>query len=179
MMEPVVSVVMPAYNAEKYIEEAIHSVQAQTMTNWELIVIDDGSKDKTGGIIRGIAKKDCRIRYIKNETNVGVAKTRNTGISISRGQYVALLDSDDLWYPEKLEKQLVLAEESDADVVYCSYVLVNEMGEKCGRDFLVPETITLDGMLKKSVISCSTIFYKILNPYKTSPQHLFGLVLLT
>ena len=93
---PLVSVIMPSYNAERFIEEAIASVQAQTYKNWELIVIDDGSKYSTKEIVKKIAEKDKRIRLLINEKNMGVAKTRNRGLDISQGDYVAFLDSDDV-----------------------------------------------------------------------------------
>ena len=108
---PLVSVIMPAYNAARFIEEAIASVQAQTVTDWELLVIDDCSKDSTKEIVKKIAEKDPRIRLLINKENMGVAKTRNRGLEAFEGQYVALLDSDDYWYPEMLQKMLDRAKE--------------------------------------------------------------------
>lgn len=170
-MKPLVSVVMPAYNAEKYIEAAIRSVQVQTMPDWELIVIDDGSTDATCEIVARLAAEDARIYFLKNSENMGTARTRNRGLDLSRGKYVALLDSDDVWYPEKLERQKNLLEEEHADLVYCSYAIIDENGMKKCRDFIVPESITLSALLKKSVISCSTAFYT----RETAIQHPFVL----
>lgn len=153
---PCVTVVMPAYNAERYIETAIRSVMEQTFTNWELIVIDDGSKDATMTIVEQLAQEDDRITSLRNEANMGVAKTRNRGMTRARGQYVALLDSDDVWRPEKLEKQVALAKETGADVVYCSYALVDENGRKKCDDFIVPAQTDFQASLTKGVISCST-----------------------
>ena len=153
---PCVTVVMPAYNAERYIEIAIRSVMGQTFTDWELIVIDDGSKDATMEIVERLASEDGRITLLRNEANMGVAKTRNRGMARSRGQYVALLDSDDVWHPEKLEKQVALAKETGADVVYCSYALVDENGRKKCDDFIVPAQTDFNASLTKGVISCST-----------------------
>lgn len=101
---PLVSVIMPAHNAERFLEEAIQSVISQTVTDWELLVIDDCSSDNTRQIAAEFAQKDPRIRLLANEQNMGVAKTRNRGLDLCSGQYVALLDSDDYWKPQLLEK---------------------------------------------------------------------------
>ena len=106
MLTPLVSIIMPAYNCEKYITEAIASVINQTYQNWELIVIDDCSQDNTVNIVKRLALEDTRINLYQNERNVGVSKTRNKGLSIAKGQWIAFLDSDDCWASEKLEKQM-------------------------------------------------------------------------
>ena len=154
--ECLVSVIMPAYNAADYIEIAIRSVMAQTHSRWELLVIDDGSADETREIVRRLAEEDSRIRPICNEQNMGVAETRNRGLSLCQGQFVALLDCDDWWHPEKLEKQLALAQQSGADIVYCSYGIMDANGEKLCEDFLVPDATDYKKCLVQSVISCST-----------------------
>ena len=153
---PLVSVVMPAYNARDYIEAAVRSVLEQTVTDLELIVIDDGSTDGTQELLYRLAHEDQRIRFLINEQNLGPARTRNRGFALCKGEYAALLDSDDHWHPEKLEKQLALARQTQADIVYCSYAIVNETGEKQCPDFIVPEWTDLKKTLVKSVISCST-----------------------
>lgn len=153
---PLVSVIMPVYNAEAFVKEAISSVLLQTMTDWELIVIDDESKDNTIKIVSDFAKKDARIHLIVNETNLGVAKTRNRGLDIFRGKYVAFLDSDDYWKPEMLEKMLDCAVKTNADIVYCSYELVDENGKKICKDFIVPPETSFKKSLVRNVISCST-----------------------
>lgn len=126
---PLVSVIMPAYNAEKYIAEAISSVLSQSYTNWQLLILDDCSTDHTAEIAEYFEKADTRIRVLRNPRNMGVAKTRNRGIDMAKGEWVALLDSDDRWHDDKLEKQLVVADSSDADIIYCSYALTDESGE--------------------------------------------------
>lgn len=156
MNEPLVSVIMPAYNAQDYIEEAIRSVQAQTQQNWELLVLDDGSTDDTLAIAQRLARSDPRIRLLPNEENMGVAKTRNRGFSLSRGTYVALLDSDDVWLPEKLERQLEALQRTGADLSYCSYAIIDGAGEQAKADYIVPETVDFEGMLRENVICCST-----------------------
>lgn len=157
---PIVSVIMPAYNAERYIEEAIRSVQAQTMEKWELVVVDDRSTDGTAGLIRNLADQDSRIRPIFSQINRGAAGSRNLALDMCQGQYVAFLDADDLWYPQKLEKQLEKAANTGADIIYCSYALFDGSGKKCHADFIVEEQTTLERMLVRSVMSCSTVLLR-------------------
>lgn len=118
------SVIMPAYNAEKYIEEAISSVVSQTHENWELLILDDCSTDRTVEIAERFAGLDARIRLLRNPQNMGVAKTRNRGLDLAQGEWIALLDSDDVWHRDKLEKQLALAAQAGAELVYTSYELL-------------------------------------------------------
>ena len=105
-IEKLVSIITPNYNCEKYISQTIESVLAQTYANWEMIIVDDCSTDNSYQIALEYAKKDKRIHVYKNEINSGAAKSRNVAIQMAQGDYVAFLDSDDLWAPEKLEKQL-------------------------------------------------------------------------
>lgn len=158
---PLVSVIMPAYNVEKYIEEAIQSVIVQSYTNWELLVIDDGSTDKTLEIVQKMAEKDNRIFLIKNEKNMGVARTRNRGFELCKGEYIALLDSDDLWHAEKLEKQVNLAKETGADIIYCSYGMFDAEGKKEYNDLIVPESLDYDFLLIRNVLSCTTTLFTV------------------
>ena len=157
MAHPLVSVIMPAYNAAPFIEEAITSVLRQTMTEWELYVIDDGSTDDSLQIARRIAETDPRVHVLQNEVNMGVAKTRNRGLDLVCGKYVALLDSDDYWHPTMLEAMIARAEESSADLVYCSYELVDEQNQKVCHDFLVPPETSFEASIVRSVITCSTV----------------------
>lgn len=154
--EPLVSVVMPACNAERFVQEAIESVLAQSVSDLELIVVDDGSVDQTKQIVQEIAERDARVRLVENETNLGVAKSRNRGMDLCRGVYTAFLDSDDYWNRYFLEKMIARAEETKADIVYCSYCLVDEAGQKVCNDFLVPEAADYAYSLYRSVITCST-----------------------
>ena len=106
MIDDLVSIIMPAYNAEKYIEEAIESVLKQTYRNWELIIVNDCSIDATEQIVKKYQEQDERIKFHSLTENQGVANARNTAIQNARGRYLAFLDSDDMWLPEKLEKQI-------------------------------------------------------------------------
>lgn len=153
---PAVSVLMPAYNAEKTIAAAIRSVQAQSMADWELLVVDDGSRDGTCGIVEAIAAEDPRVVFLKNEVNLGAAGTRNRALELARGRYVALLDSDDYWRPGKLEKQIAILEKTGAGLCYTAYSVVGENGE-CYGDYSVPETTDFSAMLGENCIGCSTV----------------------
>ncbi|HEX7316872.1 MAG TPA: glycosyltransferase family 2 protein [Pyrinomonadaceae bacterium] len=116
-MSPRVSVVMPAYNAGRYIAESVESVRGQTFQDWELVVVDDGSEDDTRAVVEAYAASDARVRYVRRP-NGGQAAARNTGLARARGSLVAFLDADDLWLPEKLEAQLAVLERTGVDLVY-------------------------------------------------------------
>lgn len=128
---------MPAHNAEKYISDAISSVIAQSVTDWELLVIDDRSTDGTAAIARGFSNADSRIRVYSNDENIGVAATRNRGISLARGEWIAFLDSDDLWRPQKLARQLEKAASTGAELIYTSYSIFRD-DPKNGSAYIVP-----------------------------------------
>lgn len=154
--QPVVSVVIPVHNAGAFLRSTVDSVLQQSFQDWEIILVDDCSKDNSLEIEREYAERDDRIRILCNESNCGVAETRNRGIRESRGRYIALLDSDDLWRSCKLEKQLSLARDSDAQLVYCSYGMIDSEGKHICEDFIVPTETNMKQMLVRSVISCST-----------------------
>tara|TARA_Y100000385_G_C13039948_1_gene614825 strand:+ start:322 stop:1119 length:798 start_codon:yes stop_codon:yes gene_type:complete len=116
-----VSILMPAFNSEKYIEESINSVLAQTYKNWELIIIDDVSTDNTSSIVKNIAINDSRIRFIQKQTRDGAANSRNIGIKKAQGRFIAFLDSDDIWKTKKLEKQIFFMEKYKYDFTYSFY----------------------------------------------------------
>jgi len=126
MSDDLVSIIMPAYNAERYIAASIESVLAQTYSNWELIVVDDGSTDNTAAVVQEFVARDPRIKYIFQE-NGRLGKARNTSIRNSTGPLIAFLDSDDLWLPAKLEMQMRAIAQNNADVVYSkTYVFKND-----------------------------------------------------
>lgn len=157
---PLVSVVMPSYNAEAFLEAAIRSVVGQTMADLELIVIDDCSKDRSYEIALEQARKDPRICVLRNEVNSGVAKTRNRGIELARGSYIAFLDSDDIWHREKLQRQLQKMQETGAGICYCSYAIIGASGSKVRGDYLVPEQVTFGDILKENCIQCSAMLIR-------------------
>lgn len=152
-----VSVIIPAYNAAAYIEATIRSVMAQTHTNWEMLVIDDGSTDATATIVERLAAEDGRIQWLSNLQNCGVAMTRNRGLNLCKGAYVAFLDSDDLWHPDKLALQVHKAQQEQAALVYTSYAIVDAADQPCKKPYLVPERVDFTSLLKENVIGCSTV----------------------
>ena len=155
MEEPRVSVIIPTYNREKMVEDAIRSVLNQTFSDFEIIIIDDASTDNTESIIKSIC--DERIKYIRHERNKGGSAARNTGIMKARGEYIALLDSDDLWLKEKLEKQIDVMEKSKLHpgVVYSGVNYIDSHGRLKGpvipffkgniQSYLLEENIVLGG----------------------------------
>ena len=160
MERELISVIMPAYNSEKYILKAIHSVMNQTYSDWELIVIDDGSVDSTVDIVREISANEPRIQLYINQSNMGVSKTRNRGFDLAQGKYIALLDSDDIWHTDKLEKQLALLKEKKADVVYSSYCMVSEDIPDKQKKYIVPVQISYSDMLCENFVGCSTVLMR-------------------
>lgn len=148
-------IIIPTYNAAPYIEKTIRSVMAQTYDEWHLLVLDDGSSDDTVERVRRLAEEDTRITLSVNEQNVGVARTRNRGMDLCGEGYVAFLDSDDCWHPEKLECQVRLAEETGADILYSSYAIIDNNGNPCRRNYIVPQEADFNLLLRENVIGCS------------------------
>ena len=157
---PLVSVIMPAYNAEAFIEEAICSVINQTEENWELFVIDDCSRDNSFQIATACSAKDSRIHVLQNDVNLGVAKTRNRGIELAQGKYIAFLDSDDVWCAEKIERQIKKIEQFDAGISYCSYAIIDKEGNRARADYFVPEQVTWNDLLIENCIQCSAMLIR-------------------
>ena len=153
-----ISIITPLYNGEEFITHAIHSVINQTYENWELIIIDDFSKDKSFEIICDYAKKDKRIQIIKNEKNLGVVETRNKGIREATGRYIAFLDSDDTWNNNKLEKQITFMKEKKASISCTDYMRVDK-NNKDKKRIRVKEEITYHMLLKTNMVGCLTVIY--------------------
>jgi teichuronic acid biosynthesis glycosyltransferase TuaG len=151
---------MPCFNNEKHIQEAILSVQSQSVSNWELIIIDDLSTDSSLEIAKSIAKLDNRIKIIENSTNIGSGKSRNKGIELAGGRWISFLDADDIWVPEKLKKQLQFAEETDAVFTHTSYGYLSEDGVISLKTYEVSsKPVTYQDLLRKTEISCLTAMY--------------------
>lgn len=132
---PLVSVIMPSYNHERYISEAIESVLTQTFTDLELIIIDDASKDNSRQIIEGFSKKDGRIKAIFHERNMGIARTLNDGIERAKGKFITFIASDDVWIKDKLEKQVRVLEENEDLVVWAEAEIIDANGNSTGEVF--------------------------------------------
>jgi len=126
---PLVSIITPLFNAEKYIAQTLESVQQQSYTNWEHIIVNDASKDASEEIVKSIAKKDPRVQFVSLPENKGAAHCRNHATELAQGEYIAFLDSDDLWHPEKLTKQIGFMQAHNCEVSYTSYLHIDEAGE--------------------------------------------------
>lgn len=169
-MEEKVSIVVPVYCAAPYIAETIEMVEKQTYQNWELLLIDDHSPDNSAEIIQGIIEERSgqalpdpggteRIRLIRKEKNEGAAKARNTGIELAKGRYIAFLDADDLWHPEKLEKELSFMKQKQAAFAFTAYEFGDEKARGTGKIVKVPERLTYRKALSRTVIFTSTVIF--------------------
>jgi len=153
---PLVSVITPAYNAARFIRAAIESVKRQTYPHWELILIDDCSRDETVALIQE-ELGDPRIQLIELAQNSGAAVARNAGIRAAKGKYLAFLDSDDLWLPEKLERQVAFMQERDAAFSFTQYRIIREDGGASRHVVPIPQRIDYHGLLKNTIIGCLTV----------------------
>lgn len=156
-----VSIITPVYNSEKYLAENIASVQSQTYANWEHILVDDYSTDKSADIILQCAAQDSRIKYIKLLKNSGAGIARNTAIKAAKGKYIAFLDSDDLWHPDKLKKQITFMEKNECYFSFTSYDIINEKGSVIKKNVEAKKTITYQVALYKNPIGCLTVIYDV------------------
>lgn len=155
-MSDLVSIITPVYNAEKFIEQTIASVRDQTYINWEHILVDDCSSDKSSEIIQNLSKEDSRIKYVKLTENAGPAVARNTAITLAKGRYLAFLDADDIWFDIHLEDSLNFMNVNGYDFVFASYKRSNENLEFIYSDFEVPGKVSYTDILKSNSISCLT-----------------------
>ena len=156
-MTPLVSIIMPCYNAECYIAQSIESVLAQTYQNWELLITDDGSTDKSVEIISKYSKNDDRINVMVSDEHQGIARTRNMSISRAKGRFVAFLDSDDIWYPEKLEKQVEYMLEHELAFTYSSYEIIDYQGNPKNRIVKDAGVMSYKKYLRNTIICCGTV----------------------
>ena len=157
-MNELVSIIMPSYNTAKFISETIDSVLTQTYTNWELIIVDDCSTDNTDEVVKSFLSDD-RIKYIKNEKNSGAAFSRNRALCEAKGKWIAFLDSDDLWFPEKLEKQISFMKKNDYRFSYTNYIEIDEFSIPNGRVITGPKKVTRHGMHNYCWMGCLTVMY--------------------
>lgn len=159
-MTPLISIITPCFNCGKFIAETIESVQAQTYQNWEMIIIDDSSEDDSVDIARRYAVADSRIKVSVCTDNGGAAVARNKAIEMSKGEYLAFLDADDLWVPTKLEKQLRFMQENDCDFSCTEFEHINKEGKSLGRQCKVPTRLPYWKMLLFNWAGCLTVMYK-------------------
>ena len=164
MKEGLVSIITPMYKGAEFVGETIETVIAQTYKNWEMIIVDDCSPDGGAGIrvVKRYADQDARIRLIESPKNSGSSGARNIALRAAEGQYISFLDSDDLWTPQFLEKQLAFMHEKDAAMVFSSYRRIDEhTKEEVLRPFIVPEKVTYKSMLMTCDIFPSTAIYDL------------------
>lgn len=159
-MEGKVSIIVPVYNAEKYVLETVACVKAQTYANWELLLVEDGSTDTSRQTLYKIQEEspDERIKVILQE-NSGAAMARNRGLAEASGRYIAFLDADDIWEEEKLEKQLAFMEEKQAAFSFTGYEFADENGKGTGKIVRVPDTVCYKQALKNTTIFTSTVMF--------------------
>ncbi len=153
------SIIMPSYNCGRYLEESIRSVQAQTYTNWELIFMDDCSTDETIRIVSDMKEKDQRIHLFSNISNLGAAVSRNNALKEAKGKWIAFLDSDDLWEPSKLERQIQFMEENEYAFSYTSYCEIDNYSKETGVVVSGPSKVTKFGMYAFCWPGCLTVMY--------------------
>ena len=172
MKDVLVSVVMPAYNCEKYIGQAIRSVLEQTVS-LELIIVEDKSGDGTEAVICEFLD-DERVIYISNDVNSGVAASRNKGIDLARGKYIAFLDSDDYWTSDKLERQVTFMEKGNKVLSSTGRELIDENGVSTGRVIGIPDVICYKDLLKGNVLNTSGVMVlaSVAKKYKMVQDHL-------
>lgn len=156
-MEELVSIIMPNYNGAKYLPETINSVLAQTYTNWELLFVDDCSTDNSLEIIRSY--KDSRIKILQNDKNSGAAVSRNYALREAKGKWIAFLDSDDLWVPEKLEKQIAFMETNGYAFTFTDYDVIDEKSVTISHFKPRLDICTYKDILKHNHIGCLTVVY--------------------
>ena len=160
-MDELISIIVPVYNAEKFIRETMDCVIAQTYPCWELLLVEDGSRDNSVEIIETYIRDsgEERIRLICQPENMGAAKARNRGLQEAKGRYIAYLDADDLWLPEKLEHELAFIREKDAAFVFTGYEFADENGKGTGKIVHVPETLNYRQALSNTTIFTTTVMF--------------------
>lgn len=153
---PAVSIIPPTFNAGRFIGETIRSVQAQTYREWEMLIADDCSTDDTRAVVEAFATRDPRIVLIRQPRQQGPARARKAALARARGRYICFLDSDDLWLPEKLHRQLAFTERMSCALSYTAYRRISQDGSVIGRLIRVPERLTYRQLLKNTAIATLT-----------------------
>lgn len=161
MGKDLVSIIVPVFNAEKFVEGTIKSVLNQTYDNWELILVNDCSTDNSENIIKTYAKNDKRIKLLNNNINSKAAISRNNGIKKASGRYICFIDADDLWDKQKLEKQIKFMETKKCAFSFTGYEFADEKGIPNGKKVFVPNKIKYKQALRNTTIWTSTVMFDI------------------
>lgn len=151
-MQDLVSIITPTWNCSKYVEETIRSVQKQTWSNWEMIIVDDCSTDQTVELIKALAAEDPRIILLQQEENGGAAKARNRALEASKGRYIAYLDADDIWKPRKLEKQIRFMKKRKIGFSCISYEVIDDDGTKLNKEVHMLPKVDYVGFLTNNLL---------------------------
>lgn len=160
-MKELVSIITPTYNCAEYIAETIESVQNQTYQNWEMIIVDDCSIDNTKDVVQPYIEADSRISYYELKQNSGAAVARTTSMKMAKGDYMAFLDSDDLWYPEKLEKQIAYMKKNNYAFTCTKYEQIDENSELLGKIIKVIPKTNYNRLLLDCPVGNSTVMYDV------------------
>jgi len=155
-----ISIITPNYNCVHFISETMESVLAQTYTNWEMLIVDDCSTDGSYELALEYAAKDTRIKVIRNEKNSGAAISRNRALDIAQGEYIAFLDSDDLWESDKLEKQITFMKDNNCDFCFSRYDLIDEENTPLGKIVRIVKNLSYKKLLHHDFIGCLTAIYR-------------------
>ena len=155
-MPDLVSIITPMYNSEKFIDATIQSVQSQTYQDWEMIIVDDASTDRSIEIVKKIMSNEPRLQLKQLVDNLGPAHTRNNGIKLAKGRFLAFLDSDDLWHKDKLEKQIKFMQKNEYAFTFTGYEKIDEKGKKIGNILPFKGQVTYHDLLKSNHIGCLT-----------------------
>ena len=161
MVDGLISIVMPVHNAEKYVMQSVESVKRQSYKNWELILVEDASTDKTPEILERLAKSDARIRLIKNEGEHGASYARNIGVAAATGRYLAYLDADDIWSRHKLQEQLAFMQKNGAVFTFTAYEFGDADCKGTGKVVRVPAKLNYRRALSRTVIFTSTVMFDL------------------
>lgn len=157
MITDLVSIITPVYNSNRFIRETVKSVLNQTYSNFELIVVDDHSSDDSLEILTDLAEEDSRVKVFQTPTNSGAAVARNIGLENAQGQFVAFVDSDDIWEKNKLEHQLLFMKENQIGFTYTNFQIVSENNEVLKAVISLPSRLDYKKLLKNTAIACSTV----------------------
>lgn len=155
--QPLVSVIMPCYNMERFIADTITSVRQQTFPHWELIIVDDTSTDGTADVVKSFSQQDQRVRFLVQPKHTGIANTRNQCLGLAKGRFLAFLDADDRWHPEKLEHQLAFMQAKDIGFSYTSYDCIDEEGKPLHKVIEAESDLSYKAYLRNTIIGCSTV----------------------